>query len=53
MDNPKAKFMDPTRILTVANMISLLRAFMAIPLFIFCKMKIGISVCAHHAGDII
>jgi CDP-diacylglycerol--glycerol-3-phosphate 3-phosphatidyltransferase len=37
MDNPKAKFMDPTRILTVANMISLLRAFMAIPIIYFLQ----------------
>ena len=34
MDNPRAKFMDPSRILTLANMISLLRAFMAIPIII-------------------
>lgn len=34
MDDPRIKFMDPTRILTAANMISLLRAFMAIPIII-------------------
>jgi len=37
MDNPKTKFMDPTRILTLANMISLLRAFMAIPIIIYLQ----------------
>jgi CDP-diacylglycerol--glycerol-3-phosphate 3-phosphatidyltransferase len=32
MDKLKEKFSDPTRILTVANMISMLRAFLAIPI---------------------
>ncbi|HBN44855.1 MAG TPA: hypothetical protein DD389_00110 [Candidatus Marinimicrobia bacterium] len=39
MNDPRIKFMDPNRILTLANAISLLRAFLAIPIIYYLQLE--------------